>query len=75
VLTVESSVMVIFGLRHLITCLLCCPFIIFIFILDKVKFVTEAMPIFSFTLVYGRRVGRKDFTVRNHTMYDRPCMV
>lgn len=39
------------------------------------KFRTEALPIFSLTLVYGSGVGGKDFTVTNPTMNDIPFLV
>lgn len=40
------------------------------------KFITEAMPIFSLTLVYyGSGVGEKDFTVTNPTVHDIPFLV
>lgn len=54
VLRVESSVMTTFGLRHLaVMCLLCGSFTILI----SVNFITEAMTVFSLTLMYGSGVG------------------
>lgn len=54
VLRVESSVMATFGLRHLtVMCLLCGPFTILI----SVNSITEAMTIFSLTLICGSGVG------------------
>lgn len=68
--------MVTLGLRHLtIVCFLWGPFIIFISVLDKIKFITKAMPIFSLALVYGNRVGGEDFSVPDPPIHDRTSMV
>lgn len=50
-LRVESSVMVTPDLRYLT--IICGTFINFISRLDKVKFMTEAMPVFALTLMAG----------------------